>query len=386
MTVAHVSGHIHLARSGNRDTEHGPHHDRFARLRVGQEIELNVARRLDAMNYQVSLGGSQHTMESSVPLAVGGRIRAVVVAVGDKLELRYLDTAQASSGADARVDDAPGAAAAPPATLVAELAARYRVQLAPESHAQLERAVGGATDPTAMAFAGLYLAKLGVPITRPSLEALHAAQLDGGMPGVWRGFPRNVSTLVDGAASGDDGSTMQLASLVADAMPTEVSSGPTPPPPFGADDDGGDSSNPGELSRWLLNLQDGGNIGYRYGTLPVIVAGELVELDLVVMQQRPDTEGRSPVRRLVMTLQTQSFGQVRIEARALDNRLLINISGQSPQGAAQLACYQEEVRQLAGRLGWNVEGIGYDLDAQPPGAARNIIDHVLSAGTVDLVF
>jgi hypothetical protein len=84
-----------------------------------------------------------------------------------------------------------------------------------------------------------------------------------------------------------------------------------------------------------------------------------------------------------MTLDTQTFGPLQVEARALDSRLVITFTGQSPESASDLATYSGEVRQLASRLGWNVEGVGYEYGREGR-AARQIIDHVLSAGTVDM--
>ncbi len=117
----------------------------------------------------------------------------------------------------------------------------------------------------------------------------------------------------------------------------------------------------------------------------MIVADQLVELDLVVLQQRPNSQGSPGVRRLVMSLQTKSFGEVRVEARALENRLIVSFNGESADSARELSAYRDEVKGLVGRLGWNVEAIGYETGESPGSAARAVIDHVLSAGTIDQV-
>jgi hypothetical protein len=116
-----------------------------------------------------------------------------------------------------------------------------------------------------------------------------------------------------------------------------------------------------------------------------MVAGQLVELDLVHFQQRPTASAATQIRRLVMTFDTKTLGPVQVEARALDNRLIITFTGQTTEAATELSAYSGEVRQLAGRLGWNVEGVGYEYGSEGR-AARQIIDHVLSAGSVDMEF
>jgi hypothetical protein len=384
MSVSTVHGAIHPLRTGHRPGE-GSTRDPFERMRVGESLSINVVRRLDQRTYLVSFGGEQHVMESSVHLAVGGRVRAVVVAVGDRLELRYVDTAAQPVARSEEPFEASREELTNEAALVSGLEARYRVNLVAGEHAQLEDAVSQAADPVAMALGGFYLAKLGVPMNPIALGAMHDVQRESSIAVTTPAGAQDISALVDGAMSADDSSTRELARILGDSVPDRAAQALS----FA----GGDSGDSGsgahdahDLAKLFLNLQDGGSIGYRYGTLPVIVAGQLVELDLVVLRQREQPGAGSSVRRLVMTLKTESFGQVRIDARALENRLVVTFASESPRAADGLASHGDELRDLLQRLGWNVEGIAYELDAQPGRAARSIIDHVLSAGTVDLVF
>jgi hypothetical protein len=361
--------------------------DSFSRLKIGQRVELNVLRSFEGGGYLVSLAGSQHVMDSAVPLAVGGRIRAVVVAVGDRLELRYVDSSESQSASDDFQPEIDRGTRGAPPTLLAGLEEKYRITLGSDDEALLQRAMAGAADPTAMALGGIYLAKVGAAISSVALDALHDAQRSPIANVPTGGVVRDISAWLSEISEGDSQSATELADVLAGAMPLAGTGAGLATTDGGSADAGSaDAGDQRELARQLLNLQDGGSIVYGYGSLPVIVAGQLVELDLVVLQQRsPAPQGSSPVRRLAMTVQTQSFGRLRIEASALDNRLIVNFTGQSPQGAAELSEYRDEVRDLLGRLGWNVEAIGYELDGRPTTAARHVIDHVLSAGTVNLV-
>jgi len=382
VSITSVHGAIHLARRGQVDSRP---RDATERHHVGQQLTLHVTRRLDQRTYMVSFGGEQHVLESSVHLAVGSRVRAVVAAMGDQLELRYVDAIVEGGGEEPSGADGASALEPTPA-MVAQLEARYRMTLDAADHSLLESAVNRAADGTAMALGGLYLAKLGVPISDEALQAMHDVQqpyLPGGAPP-----PRaltDISALVTRAADGDSQSTQDLAQVIADAVPDAASQSMSFDMGGANTGDSGSQQDREDLARLFLNLQDGGSVGYRYGTLPVIVGGQLVELDLVVLQQRMKNEA-SPLRRLVMTLRTQSFGQVQVEARALDNRLVVTFTGEAATSAEDLGTYKEEVRGLLARLGWSVEGIGYQLDPQPGRAARHIIDHVLLAGTIDKVF
>jgi hypothetical protein len=86
-----------------------------------------------------------------------------------------------------------------------------------------------------------------------------------------------------------------------------------------------------------------------------------------------------------MTLDTEELGPLQIEARSLNERLVIRFTGRSAQAAGQLAPYGRDVEELAGRLGWAVDGVEYEYSAGPTRAATQVIRHVLNSGTVDSV-
>jgi len=390
VTVSHVGAATHVAGSGSRRSADGHLNGSFEKFRVGQRLDMSVMQQIEEQQYLVSMAGGQHVVDSSVPLDVGARVRTVVVAVGDRLELEYLASDQSGAETSDAASSPDETATAP--TLLANLQARYKITLDPDQHELLERAVSRAADPTSMALGGLFLAKTGNPVAEQGLQALYAVQRrDGGAAGQGgpdadavaggrAGAAADVSKLIPAAAGGDDAAASGLAEMLAGALSAQTSqTGGTGD--ANAGQSGGDDG--GDLSRWLLNIQNDGSVAYRYGTLPVMVAGQLVELDLVLFQQRPSTAAATQIRRLVMTLDTQTFGPLQVEARALDSRLVITFTGQSPESASDLASYSGEVRQLASRLGWNVEGVGYEYGREGR-AARQIINHVLSAGTVDM--
>lgn len=373
--ISHVHGALQLTRTARHAS--GGRRDSFDSLHAGDQLTLNVIRRVDSRTYMVSFNGEQHVMESSAQMTVGGQIRAVVTGVGDQLELRYLETLSPAA------DEAKTARESAP-SLLSSLETRYRLTLRANEHAQLEQAVEDAANPTAMALGGLFLAKLGVNLNEPALHAMHDAQLAHAAALMPRSAPRDVSTVIEKTNDGDDDALQELAQVIGEALP-EAPSQAMPSGSGDADSGNSDPQDSADLAKLFLNLQDDGNVGYRYGTLPVIVADQLVELDLVVLQQRQQESDATPARRLVMTLKTESFGQVRIDARALDNRLVVTFTGETAASAEELSARGHELRDLLKRLGWNVEGIGYELSATPGRAARHIIDHVLAAGTVDMV-
>ena len=372
MTVGHVSPGGHIVRPAERQLSDAP----FEKLRVGQQLNMSVLRQIDEHNYLVSLAGGQHVVDSSVALQTGGQLHAVVVAVGERLELRYVDSGQpASSDSEKQDDDVDS-------SLLAKLESEYRITLRPEDHRLLEQAAARASDPAALVLSGLFLAKLGLGVEPVNLQALLEAQQPGKPSEASASSSAQANTMI-AAAAGDEAATTDLAQMLAAALEDAGAEGPRA-------NGAADSAQPGSnslknVAEHLLNFQDEGGTAYRYGTLPVLVSGQLIELDLVSFQPKRPQAATPQVRRLVMTLNTESFGPLQVEARALSDRLVITFTGRTAESAAELAPHADEVRSLATRLGWNVDAVGYEYNDRTGRAARQVIDHVLSSGTVDLV-
>lgn len=343
----------------------------FDRLTVGQELTLTVLRRLGAREYLVAMGGEQHVVDSAVALEVGGQIRAGVTAVDERLTLRYLDSRAAQRGDEPREAD-----------LLGRLAERHGVVLAPHEHALLRAAAEESDDPARLILSGLYLTKLGMPLEPHSVHALYAAQIEIGA----RAAVRAGGTLDAGRAQQDDAeadSSERLAELLGDAFDSAA------PAQSELGAAGGDPHGDPErehLVQQALNLQDGGSVGYRYATLPLLIGGELTELQVALFTpHQADARGQR-VRRLVMTLDTPKLREIRIEAKSVDERIVVAIDASAPAAVEALAAGEQAVRELLAELGWAVEAVSYGVNFPPDRAARRIVDHVLAAGTVDETF
>src|SRR5262245_43167900 len=120
MNIIDVRDAVHLAGPGRRQAGDGQS-DLFSRHGVGDQVSLDVVRRIDGGNYLVSFGGEQHVMESSIPLDVGARVRAVVIGIGDRLSLRYVDAVSERQGSATALEKV----AATERSLLASLESRY---------------------------------------------------------------------------------------------------------------------------------------------------------------------------------------------------------------------------------------------------------------------
>ncbi len=112
-------------------------------------------------------------------------------------------------------------------------------------------------------------------------------------------------------------------------------------------------------------------------------AASSIELDLVMFREREPRAARGGLRRLVMTLDTTHFGRVRVEARAVDNRLIVKLGATTAGAVDALASHGRDVRAALEQLGWAVDEVRYEIGAPNAGAAHAVVQHVLSAGTVD---
>jgi hypothetical protein len=322
----------------------------------GDKVELRVLQQLDEHRYLISLRGAQHVVSSMVPLTVGSTVRAVVTAVGEKLELRYVGEERAASvekeQLEAQVDDS-----------IVEHAQRYAVNLQAPQRTTIEHAMREVAEPQAMLAGGLFLGKLGLEVESANLHALYSAQK-------WQATTIDTTTVTDAS---------QIASpatpaLLAEQMLAVLQDGASRPGAPERDERG--------RARRLLNEPDDSSVSYRYGVLPVLIADQLVELDVVHFRERRRDDGAAGNRRLVMTFSTSNLGRVEVVARALSERLAIFIATDSPQARDLLAAGASDVRALAQRLGWNVESVSYEVAADTNRAARHVIDHVLNGDTL----
>lgn len=380
----------------------------WAQLQVGQSLTLRVLNQLAAGRYTATAAGEHHVVESKVVLHVGETIKARVTAVGDKVELRYLGPEESSDteeSAEELAADASDAAEQAALLVLQELEEKYAVSLT-----QAERQTVGALSlaaprPEVMALGGLYLNKLGMPVEGSAMQALYAAQAWQGDRLTTGATVHDVASLVHSIQRGETAALQPLAKLMGDAVDPATAhkssqaheeaalaaaliANAQNADSRGADSQQRDESDARamrELARRLLNTQDLGSVAYHFGSLPVVIDNQLIELDLVLFREHESAARAAGMKKLVMSLRTQTLGRVEIVAQALESRLSVFVRTDSAQGSDALAAHGNEVRELVARLGWNVDCVSYRMAPEPERAAAAIVKHVLTAGTLDTV-
>lgn len=348
-------------------------------LAVGQLVEVTVIDRTGDGRYNVRIGDQVRSADSSTTLHPGSTVLAVVTGRGDRLELRAVTQTEDPALAQA----------------LATLAARYRVELSTAT--QREIVVAAATTGSALATlrAGLYLNKVDADITPAALMALVAAQQVPPLSSDTAASDRGAIVITNpNTSSGTGPATLgQLLERVMaqDGASADVSSGfgdPSGNPQQGKQGQRQpENLDPAEsrraLSHELLNLSDGGALTYRYATLPLLVAGRLVELDMALFQHKSSASAVGSPQRLAMSLNTSHLGTVRIVAQSLRSNLSITLASTSERGVAVLTAALGPMRERLKVLGWQVDGVRCELATDVPSAGREIIDHVLATGSLD---
>lgn len=364
MSITHVgSGHAPLTRESQlRQRQH----------RIGDQLRLTVLQRLDATRYQIGFPGGSRVVNSTVPLPVGATIRAVVTAVGEQLELQYQGTdivAASMAQHEASGEDA-----------LVEYEQQFRVALSESDRAILKDSMSGAEDAQSMLAAGLFLGKLSLPLDEVNLQAvyesqrwpqLHASDKSKGQPLTVQ--DHEIEQLTNAVQLALHEPTVGAVAIALDVARDSSTST--------AGDE--DERQRREQARQLLNADDGGSVEYRYGVLPVLIADQLFELDLVYFRERQASPGPAAAsKRMVMTLNAPSLGRVEVTAHAIGERVAVTIKTQSDASKQILATEQERVRELLERLGWGVDAVRYEVDSIDTRASAHVVEHVLNGDSL----
>jgi hypothetical protein len=345
---------------------------------VGQLVEVSVGDQSGPGRYRVRINGQPHSADSTSQLQAGSTVLAVVTGVGDRLELRAVSALEDPSLAQA----------------LSAMASRFRTDVPAALQRQIVLAAG-ASDAAIMTLrAGVYLSKLGQDVTSAALAALAQAQRTPG-PATDAAAQGRENPVVSTAEARSAGNSAPLALLLERALAPQDGAGVGSGTLGFADSGGGKrqgqrhrrdfsaaavGSNQA-MAQTLLSLPDGGALHYRYATVPLLVNGKLMELDMALFHQ--PTPAVAAPRRLVMSLATHKLGAVRIVAHSLRRNLNISLASNSERGVTILSAAMGSMRDRLVALGWQIDTVRCQLARNIASAGSDIVDHVLNSGALD---
>ena len=354
-------------------------------LSLGQIVKARVLKHYEGGRYLVSLEGRERVVDSSVPLTTGELVRGRVIAVGDRLELQPVPEPLSS---------AQDPEESPPSDPLAASFAQVGLQLDDAARAVVARALKGASDPQATLLAAMTLAKLGLPQQPELIDAVQAllrrrpssspaAEAAKGALPVTPG-PQLVAQLQDVLRT-----TLAPAHPgqgAAAAVPTQVAAGSAEGENFQQGSNGADSGSGQQPGQRVMNTQTGGAVAHRVGTLPLIVGGRLVEVDVALFEQdaRQSRQGEPRARHVVFVLDSAALGGVEVSARLVDARLRLRFAAERDSTLELLAGRREELSRQLAELGWSVDEIAYEPRQGGHNAAyRAVADYVVNQGSLD---
>lgn len=369
--------------------------DFAATLTLGQIIKGRVLRSYEGQRYLVDFDGQQKIVDSSVPLRTDEIIRGRVVGLGEQVQLHRLNAEPASPAQD----EAAPQLAAPALTdkaerSVAELFERYLGKLGAEQMRALQRLVARSPQPDQAALAGLILNKLGLQIAPDFFKAVSATIGSAEEAGLFALPPKAIVLATDNGPA-EHGSTLALAALL-NRLLVDVPEVRFRTPPKGEGEVGQAGIDDGptqggadyDLARWILNAQTGGAIAHRIATLPLLLDGELVELDVALFEQSADRERNQQQglrhREMVLALSTEALGRVEIRALLAGGHVRVQIVAGDSATTQFMSTHAERLVAELQQIGWQVDELRYETRAanESNGVVRSLVEHVISPGSV----
>lgn len=387
--------------------------DFAAKLTLGQIIKGRVLRAYEGGRYLMDFYGQEKIVDSALPLRVGDVIHGRVVGLGEHVELQRVLPESTPRGAQDTGETADGGR--PPLLenkwqrLVAEIFGRYRGTLSTEDALILERLAARADAAADVVLSGLILSKLGLSIAPEFVQALLSAfqslSREGSFPLLKSGVRLEVSavqTKRDPAAIEALASVLQqLMSDLPESDWRQNASVPASEPrtsaassqALGNESGGGEGAGRGNgelsLARWILNAQPGGRLAHRTLTVPVLVDGRLVELDIALFEQttgRDSREDPSPLkhRQVVLSLHTEGLGRVDVQAALAGDRVRVNVHCERAEASEFLSMHSTHLALDMEALGLSVDELRYAVREHQAAnvVLRSVAEHLVSPGSV----
>lgn len=383
-----------------------------AGLNLGQIIKGKVLRQYEGDRYLVNFNGHERIVDSGVPLTTGELIHGRVIGLGERVELQRV---HAADGNDAQVPKPGDAGTAAEATVGDVLpqqrldvyATRYRADLSSADKTVLMRATHIAADADAMALVGVMLNKLGLAQSPDLLWPLYRAlqREDAASAALFNSneIPQLDTVSSTPAALAAAAVRELAATLLRQMQPSAEPQSRDDTVPLSADgppaaaqnaaalglmgskpvrgDTGQDDTDPRRLAHRMLNVQTGGAVAHRLGTVPLLLGNRLIEVDLAFFEQREDHTVLAPTkhRKVVFSLHTDHLGQVEITANVSGPHVRVQIITDDHSATGEVSAHVNDLRTALAAGNWKVDEVVYQTRqaGSRNGVVRAVVEHVI---------
>lgn len=389
----------------------------LASLNVGQILKGRIMRQYGDGRYGIHFSGQERIVDSAVPLSVGDVLSGRVVGVSENLVSIQLVRGDQSSSTDNSAEKLPNPLPGNSASLPVAVALmeQTRIHLDPSMLTMVATVAEEFENPAMVIKIGLYLAKLGLPLSKELVRAMSSRVLDA------QAFARQqVSEDVSNLASEPTGvacesGVQQQAAVIeylakyfseyrsghqngdqerdVDVSPFDLSAEDSVVPSVKQKTysfrDGQPEGNPllSSLLSQVINIQTGATYQHRFETLPIIVNGRVMEFDIALFDHSPDAASISSVRKrhFKFSLNTQ-LGTVVLDAHVLNNHVHFLLTAESEWVANEFEQYHADLCDSLAPAGWQLDVAEYRSDSKSDSPAAAVIEHVLAQDSLQMTF
>ena len=402
-----------LSRIGSGDTQliYGQDKDQWLKSIVaGQILKGRVLRVYADNKYGVDFGGQERIVDSAVPLSRGDLLTGRVVGISEHtVSMKIVSNAVSDVSKN---DQKVVAKQAEYKSSVVIEADKFNINLNQLQESAIVKASNQSVNATVAIRVGLYLAKLGLPITSELVRAVTYRILDSHDPSTLV-FDKEVPELTSSIAiletlQSNSAQTLEnlkdsflhdfylgnkqvdfneLSESESDArLQLENQTNKNNFNNNNNENEMADEKRLRELFSRIFNVSNGSHAQHRFQTLPIIIDGKLIEFDVAFFDQlaQGSTNLVLKSRCLKFSLKTE-FGLLNLEARVVNNRLDISFSSESDYLLSQIEQHDLNLNVSLTDAGWLVNNIKYKKTDDEEAAAYNIIKHVLEQNSLDIV-
>lgn len=400
-----------LSRNGSGDTQliYGLDKDQWLKaITAGQILKGRVLRVYSENKYGVDFGGQERIVDSAMPLTKGSNLTGRVVSLNEHtVSMKIVHTLEEDNLKNTKLNISKSAQNKSPIDIEAK---EFKVSLTMAQEAAIIKASNRSENAAVAIRVGMYLVKLGLPITAELVRVVTNRVLDAKASSFIESSKRVPELasykVIDESLQSD---FLQTVFNLKDFFLKDLNASndglegdnsfefPTPSPLVsddrlnqnGLNGSHKDSSNGKLFNQFfstVFNVNNGSHVQHRFQTLPIIIDGKLIEFDVAFFDhsERDSENLVLSSKRIKFALKTE-FGFVNLEARTINNRLNISVSSKSDFFISQMLEYDHELSLNLANAGWSVENIKYNKADEEEIATYAIIKHVLQQDSLDIV-
>lgn len=370
-------------------------------LFAGQILKGRILRYYGDSRYGVYFSGQERIVDSAVPLSVGDIISGKVIGISEDAVSLQVIHAVKSEQAEISEKSLPQPTKVEDHSTLHSLMKQAGLELDPSQLQIIENTALGSENPEIVFNTGLFLAKLGLPLTMELVRTLSKRLIEPPRAlyqSLEHDIPKLISQPLESVPLDESPTTSLIAKYFSEyhrdmqtALEEELSASISHQiSEENLESHGGAGSSTqhdhAETHRLLffclsqiLNKQTDAAYQHRFESLPIIIDGKIMEFDLALFDHsaKEHVEDRVRSRHLKFSLETYR-GAIVVDANVFNNRINVHFSTESEWAAKEFELYQGELQLALGDAGWILESAHYGSDLKRTSPAAGIVEHVLA--------